>query len=255
MMKNCNCGGPVRKVRRYEDGGFVDFLSGDAAEYIPPDDWGLIDQGDATEYIPPDDWGLIDQGTTDVSALIGGDVVNDPVSADVQTLLAYLSGTQGHEQPPLETVDIEQRPDVMTVDVRGSQQGQSPLERAGAAIRSAFSVSQQPEGTSGGISSTPITNTNSSLVMLPNGQYAIVQSKPETFSWQNLLKLGLGGLGAVGSFKAAKDARDRAEKYDDERRALVEQKNAAYQSALGRLNLPGGYAALSPAATSFRRPT
>lgn len=230
-------------VQKYDDGGLVDLFSdvdfdiGDGwdGEYVPPDDWGLIDQGidagyylpsdtsgaddqGSLFYIPPDDWGLIDQG------------------ADNQQL---------------ESIAFEQPPNVVTVDVRGN--AGSPLERAGAAIRSAFGVNNSPTQ-SGAVNATPIPNTNSSLVMLPNGQYAIVPTQQEAPTWQNLLKLGLGGLGALAGYKASKDARDRAEKYDDERRALVAQQNAAYGQAKQRLNLPGGYASLSPATTSFRGP-
>lgn len=235
MKKKTSPLNALRKVCCYSEGGEV---------YV--DDWGPVDT-DVWEGsgILPDDYTPEPFGA-DLASILTDGLAPASDGADWGRWLTLMSGSQSAPaEGALQRIEIPEDGRIVTVEAQSPPPPQV-LETRGAPA--AFNTS--PDG----VRTHAIPNTNSSIVQLPNGQYALVQTQQETPTWQSLLKLGLGGLGAIAGYKGAKDARDAAEKYDNERRAQAAQKNEAYQQALGRLNLPGGYAALTPSDTKFRRP-
>jgi len=251
------------------------------------DDWG----GGADYTADPDiayygdeTWLPVELGGTPIEELLVDGVQGyDGFNQDtIAQLLQQLTEQPQASQPPVEIPasafgpsgalnkyltpqDLSQLPKVGGLDLASiagvsSESTASPEER-----RQLFKSNSSDS--SGALQPQRIEGTNQGIVTLPNGQMAVVNMAPEStgfinkdtgeYNWSKLLQLGLGLAGGLAAYKGATKANTLGQQAATQNEAVVKQAQENYatqQARPSKFTLPGGYASLSPATTSMRRP-
>lgn len=244
------------------------------------DDWG--GSGGAAPdiaYYGDEAWLPIELGGTPTDQLVvdgvqGYDGLNqDTLSRLVQLVAAQQPATEipasefgpsGALNRYLTPQDLSQLPKVGGLDLAGiagvsSESTASPEER-----RQLFK--SNGGDSSGALQAQRIEGTNQGIITLPNGQMAVVNMTPEStgltdkdgeYNWAKLLQLGLGIGGLALGAKGATKANQLGQQAATQNEAVVKQAQQNYatqQARPSQYTLQGGYASLSPATTSMRRP-
>jgi hypothetical protein len=256
--------GRIKKVQKFSSGGDVegdwsdaqiealDMDSMDDAEmdYVFDD---IASGGSAVPYTEGN-W------TDEQIAALGMDGMSD---IEMDTLLGAVGN--GYVPPGLEDIlsniiNVSGQPPIQTIVAGEGMQSQAPTQAVQQAqtkpeknwfTSKNWDGSDTPKSATGALSADEVAKLTPSEKLQYMAMQRMYAPKEESSNWQKLLQLGMVGLGGLTSYK---DAQDKNKALKDAYDKLA-GREALAQQHFARTNLPGGYAALKPATTQFRRPT